>query len=228
MTLLQLAPEERVSAVLSFDGLKGAQYITMVTTNGLIKKVEIEQFEKVRRSGLIAIKLRPGDALEWVKPSSGKDQIILITRAGQAIRFKEADVRAMGRAAAGVRGIRLKNTDSVIGMAMTSSEKSNSDDQLFIATEHGFGKRSLAKYYKVQSRGGSGIKTAKITAKTGKIVAAFLVHKETISDIIIISAKGQVIRLPLKSVPLLGRQTQGVRLMRFKETSDHAANVAFV
>ncbi|MEK7158251.1 MAG: DNA gyrase subunit A [Patescibacteria group bacterium] len=228
VNFLQLAPEERVSAVLSFDALKGAQYLTMVTTHGLIKKVEIEQFEKVRRSGLIAIKLRPGDALEWVKPSSGKDQIILITRAGQAIRFKEADVRAMGRAAAGVRGIRLKNTDSVIGMAMTSSEKSNSDDQLFIATEHGFGKRSLAKYYKVQSRGGSGIKTAKITAKTGKIVAAFLVHKETISDIIIISAKGQVIRLPLKSVPLLGRQTQGVRLMRFKETSDHAANVAFV
>jgi DNA gyrase subunit A len=228
VNFLQLAPEEKASAVLSFDDLKGVKFLTMVTTNGLIKKVEIEQFEKVRRSGLIAIKLRGGDALEWVKPTSGKDQVILVTRAGQAIRFHETDVRSMGRVATGVRGIRLKNADAVVGMDILPSSKQDSGDQLLVATEHGFGKRSLAKYFKVQSRGGSGVKAAKITAKTGKVIAAFLVRKDTTSDLIIISAKGQVIRLPLKSVPLLGRQTQGVRLMRFKETSDHAANVAFV
>ena len=233
VNFLQLAPNEKISAVLSVDALteaKEVKFMVMVTKKGMIKKVNIEEFANVRRSGLIAIRLKNDDQLEWVRATSGKDELALVTSAGQAIRFKERQIRAMGRAAAGVRGIRLKKEDHVVGMGILRENVPRGNLQLFVITENGFGKRTSMGQYRQQGRGGTGIKTAKITAKTGNIVAARMVNTKKIEDedAIIISAKGQVIRLPFSSVNVLGRATQGVRLMRFKEGDDKVASVAFV
>ncbi|MFA6475399.1 MAG: DNA gyrase subunit A [Patescibacteria group bacterium] len=228
VNFLQLGPEEKVTSALSCDDLKasGTKFLVMVTTAGTMKKTKLDAFDNVRRSGLIAITLKGKDALEWVKPSTGNDQIILVTNNGQSIRFKESDVREMGRTAAGVRGMKLKSNDAVVGMdIVTQSALKNAE--LCVVMRHGYGKRTDLKSYKVQNRGGSGIKTAKITDKTGKIVLGFVVTEaQATSDLLIISQQGQVIRLPLKSVPIISRDTQGVRLMRFKVQNDQVASVA--
>ncbi len=230
VNFLQLAPEERLSVVISTEDLSPFKYLVMVTRNGLIKKVEIAKFQNVRRSGLIAIKLKGDDKLKWVKPSTGKDNIILVSSEGQAIRFKEEGVRAMGRGAAGVRGIKFKKgADEVVGMDILDQGKAGPEEQLLVVMSNGFGKRTNLKEYKVQGRGGTGVKTATVTAKTGKIESAFIVSaKRANEDLVIISEKGQVIRLPIKSVNVIGRATQGVRLMRFKEAGDKVASVTFV
>ncbi len=232
VNFLQLGPDEKVSAALSLADLIASpdtKYVAMVTAKGVMKKVELEQFTDVRRSGLIAIKLKPGDKLEWVRATSGKDDFLLTTMNGQSIRFKEKGIRPMGRTASGVRAIRLKGTDAIAGMDIIYQGKIESLDQLLVVTANGYGKRTPIKEYRIQGRGGSGIKAAKITDKIGKIVTGFIVNaKREQEDIVIISDKGQVIRLPLKSVSVLGRATQGVRLMRFKAPHDRVANVTFV
>lgn len=229
VNFLQLGPQEKISAVLSLKDLGDYKFLTMVTRHGLIKKTDIEDFEVVRRSGLIAIKLKSGDNLEWVKPSTGSDDIILVTAKGQAIRFKEKDARPMGRAAAGVKGIRIKNGDCLVGMDVIDPDLVKKNMlELFVIMTHGFGKRTNLKSYKIQHRSGSGIKTAKVTAKTGEIVSAYIANTKDERDLIIISNKGQVIRLPFGTVSVLGRATQGVRLMRFKEENDEVASVTFV
>lgn len=229
VNFLQLPGEEKVNVVLSTTDLKPYQYLVMVTKNGVIKKVDIESFKSVRRSGLIAIKLRPADQLRWVKPSTGKDDIMLVTANGQSIRFRETTVREMGRNAAGVRGIKVKSGDEVSGMDLVHEGKAETGEQLLVVMGNGFGKRTPLKQYKVQGRGGTGIRTAKTTDKTGKAVTAFIVNtKLEQNDIIVISQKGQVIRLPMKSVSVLGRDTQGVRVMRFSEKNDRVASVTFV
>jgi DNA gyrase subunit A len=228
VNFLQLAGEEKLSAVLSMSGLTGYKYLVMVTKKGTIKKTELADFGNVRRSGLIALKIRPGDDLMWVQPSTGNDQVILASDNGQAIRFSEKNVRSMGRTAAGVRGMHLKGTGGITGMSLVK-DGGKSSEQLLVITENGFGKRTAIKEYKVQNRGGSGVKTAKVTAKTGPVISACVVTAaEEEKDIVIISTYGQVIRLPLKSVSVLGRATQGVRVMRFKETSDTVASVTLV
>jgi DNA gyrase subunit A len=169
--------------------------------------------------------------LIWAKPTSGKDEIQLITANGQAIRFKETDVRPMGRNASGVMGIRLKKGDTVVGMGVIGTDKEHLKKyQVISVMAHGYGKRTPLSLYKVQARGGSGIKTAKITSKTGTLTNAYVLNSEQMAehDILIISSKGQVIRLPFKSVNELGRDTQGVRLMRFKEENDEVACVSWV
>jgi len=229
VNFLQLGQNEKVSSVMSLEELGDFKYIVMVTKNGIIKKVDIKDFGSVRRSGLIAVKLRPDDVLEWVKLSAGKDDIIIVTENGQAIRFREKQVRPMGRNAAGVRAIKLKKDDKIAGMDMINAGRAEQHEQLLVVMEKGYGKRTALRNYRVQGRGGSGIKTAKITPKTGKAVAAFIVNaKLEKEDLIIVSDKGQVIRLPLKSVSVLGRATQGVRLMRFSEKDDKVASVTFV
>lgn len=229
VNFLQLAPEELVTAILPLSDLGDFKFLMMVTKNGLIKKVGLELFENIRRSGIIAIRLKNDDILRWIKPTTGKDDVILISIFGQAIRTREKNIRAMGRAAAGVRGIRLKKGDGVVGMDIINDGKATASEQLLVVMENGFGKRTSLGYYKVQGRGGSGIKTAKVSNKTGKIVSAFVVNKNLENeDLIIISEKGQVIRLPLRSVNVLGRATQGVRLMRFKEANDKVASVTFI
>ncbi len=224
VNFLQLGPEETLSATLSLDDLSKYKYLVMVTKNGVIKKTDIQDFVKVRRSGLIALKIKDGDNLMWVKPSSGTDHVVLVTSNGQGIRFSEKDVRPMGRTAAGVRGIRIKSSGEVAGMALISTEQKGA--QLAVIMSNGYGKRTALSQYKVQRRGGSGVKTAKITKKTGQIVFAFAVRgEEDTHDVVIISEHGQVIRMPIQSMNVLGRATQGVRLMRFKESGDTVASV---
>lgn len=229
VNFLQLTQNERVTSVLPVSELGDAKYLVMVTNGGTGKKVELKAFENVRRSGIIAIKLKGNEVLYWVKPSSGADDILLVTAKGQSIRFAEKQLRPMGRSAAGVRAMRLKSGDVVAGMDVIGGGATKTNEQLLVVTAKGFGKRTPIKFYRKQGRGGSGIKTARTTPKTGDVVAGFIVNaKLEQEDLICISDKGQVIRLPLKTVSVLGRDTQGVRIMRFKEEGDELSSVTFV
>ncbi len=228
VNFLQLGPEEKVSSILQGTDMGLYKYLVMVTEQGLIKRVGVDKFTNVRRSGLIALRLNDGDRLQWVKLSSGKDDIMLVSAHGQAIRFKEKDVREMGRNAAGVRGMRLKGKDSIVGMDLLPEGLIQAGEQLLVVMSKGYGKRTSVKEYKVQGRGGSGIKTANITDKTGEIRAVRIVSSKQEGDAIIISKMAQVIRMPIKSVSVLGRATQGVRLMRFKEGNDELASMVLL
>ncbi|MCC6639211.1 DNA gyrase subunit A [Candidatus Falkowbacteria bacterium] len=228
VNFLNLAPHEKVSSIISLDDMKKFKFLMMVTREGTIKKTTIEDFTNVRKSGLIALKLHSGDVLEWVKPTTGADEISLVTMHGNSIRFKEGDIRPMGRAAAGVRGIRLKDKDSVVGMDILPKGQKDADYDLLVIMENGYGKRTILDEYKVQKRGGSGIKTANITSKTGNIVCAYVVNNKEPGDGIIISQKGQVIRLSLKEVNQLGRATQGVRVMKFRIEDDKVSSLALM
>lgn len=230
VNFLQLTGEEKVTSVLPLEKLGEAKFLFFVTEQGVVKKVPLEEFGNVRRSGLIAIKIKEDDKLIWCKPTSGKDEIVLVTANGQSIKFHEDDVRDMGRNASGVTGMRLKKGDAVVGMGVVNPELSKGKCQILSIMSQGFGKRTPIKEYKTQNRGGSGIKTAKVTSKTGKLSNAFVVDADYMAekDLVIISEKGQVIRLPFKDVNQLGRDTQGVRLMRFKEAGDQIASIAWV
>ncbi len=229
VNFLNLAPHENVTSILDLADLGEYKYLVLVTKNGLIKKVDIKEITKVRKSGLIAIKLKQGDILLWAKPSTGNDEIVLVTKNGMSVRFKEKNIRAMGRAAAGVRGIRLKKDDEVVRMDINEKSVNDKNLDLLVVTENGYGKRTSITEYRIQGRGGTGIKTANITSKTGKIVGSRLINNKDLDhDMIIISDKGQVIRLPLKSVSHLGRSTQGVRLMKFKDVKDKVASITLI
>lgn len=212
MNFLQIGSQERVTSIISLGKENGEnKFLAMATKYGIIKKTNIAEFTNVRRVGLAAIKLQKNDSLRWVNITQGNDEIILVTNKGQAIRFFEKDVRSMGRGASGVRGIRLKKDDYVVGMNIIKKDR---PVDLLVVTENGFGKKTPVKYYKKQRRGGSGIKTAKITSKNGGIIAATTLAVGEESDIVTISLRGQVIRTPLSSISVLGRSTQGVRIMR--------------
>lgn len=209
---LEIPMEETVNAIIAHPtGSKG--YLVMLTKNGIIKKTPLDAFENVRRTGIIALNLKKGDSLNWVKLSGGKDQIIITTTQGQSIRFKESNVRPMGRTAAGVRGIRLKKNDQVSSMnILPEDEKSKIKNQkLLVVMANGYGKQTPLTQYRIQRRGGSGIKTAKITSKTGLIVSAHVIDEE--QELLAISAKGQIIRTQISSVRIASRATQGVRIM---------------
>ncbi|OIO06957.1 DNA gyrase subunit A [Candidatus Falkowbacteria bacterium CG23_combo_of_CG06-09_8_20_14_all_41_10] len=230
VNFLQLLSGEKVTSTLPLDKLVSSKYLFFVTEKGLVKKVELSAFANVRRSGLIAMKVKDDDKLIWAKPTSGSDDLVLITTSGQAIRFKEKDVRDMGRGASGVKGMRLKGKDIIVGMGVIKTDKEKKRNyQIMTIMANGFGKRTLLNLYKVQDRGGSGIRTAKVTDKTGDITNAFVVNYDNmeVKDLIVISEKGQVIRLPFKSISELGRDTQGVRIMRFKEDKDRVAGVTW-
>ncbi len=228
VNFLQLAPNEKVTAFLAMSDLEKIKYLVMVTTKGTIKKTPLSDFSNVRKSGLIALKIKPEDNLEWVKPSTGKDEIMIATKEGQSIRFEESDVRSMGRTASGVKGVRLHSGDEVVGMDIINPE--NKDLKFLTVGENGLGKLTPLDEYKVQGRAGSGIKTAKVTEKTGHIIHASVINPKLSEnqDIILMSAKGQVIRMPFKTIPTTGRATQGVRLMRFKEEGDKVVSVTMV
>ncbi|MBD3311385.1 MAG: DNA gyrase subunit A [Candidatus Magasanikbacteria bacterium] len=229
VNFLQLAPNERVSYIRSVDDMSKYKYLVMVTKKGTIKRTKVEDFQNVRRSGLIAIKLKTDDMLEWVRPSTGKDDVIIVTSLGQAIRFKEKGVRAMGRTAGGVRGIRIKSNDEVVGMDVIPPKLvAKKVLELLVVSENGLGKRTKINEYKVQGRGGSGIKTMNITDKTGPIISAKVINKTEDQDVLLISKKGQVVRTPVKNISTLGRATQGVRIMRFKAGGDKVAGTALL
>lgn len=215
VNFLNLGPDEKVSAILPLrkvDKINKA-YFVMVTKNGIIKKTELDVFKNIRRSGLVAIKLKKNDSLSWVKIAQDDDEVLLVTKFGQSIRFKSSDIRPMGRAASGVLAMRLKKEDEIVGMDIVS--KKDAKKEILIITYNGFGKKTKLTNYRLQKRGGSGIKTAKISSKNGYIVSVKILHDE--QDLIIISKKGQVIRISLKDIPIQGRATQGVRIMRLEK-----------
>jgi len=229
VNFLQLAPGEKVTAILPVSDMPDAKYLIMVTREGVIKKTEIAEFAAVRRSGLIAIKLREQDSLLYVKPSAGKDEVAIVTAKGMSVRFEEKDVRPMGRTASGVRGINLRRGDAVVGMDVVSPEEVKKGIlELMVVMANGFGKRTNLNEYRLQGRGGTGIKTAEVTAKTGEVVTGFVVSAKDERDIVAISGKGQAIRLSLKEIRVIGRATQGVRIMRFKEEKDTLSSVTIV
>jgi len=227
VNFLQLAPGESVTATMTPSDLEDAKFIIMVTSKGTIKKTDLKDFDNVRRSGLIAIKLKNGDALEWVRISSGKDDVVLATANGMAIRFSEKDVRSMGRVASGVRGLKLKGDDRVVGMG-TLEQGNEKEMKLIVIMENGYGKQTALREYKQQGRGGMGIRTAKITSKTGKLVSARVVRKKDDRDLLAISEGGQVIRMSVNSISSLSRATQGVRVMRFKKDGDRVSSVTLI
>lgn len=225
---LALASDERVSSILPLPKAAKARAglaLLMITKNGVGKKVAAESFHEVRRSGLIAIGLKPGDELVSAVLVEKGDECIVVSEQGQSIRFREADIRAMGRGAAGVRAMNMKKNDRVVGVAVVRKEDQH--PALFVLSEHGYGKATPVKEYKTQKRGGSGIKCAKATAKTGKIIAARALAAGEGEEVIAISKKSQVIRIAASEIPRLGRATQGVRIMRLRE-GDALASVAVV
>lgn len=228
MNFLQLDQDELVTSILPMtkDLKDGTDLsLVMVTRDGTIKKTAAEQFYEVRRSGLIAIKLHNKDRLISADVLGKGDDIVLVTKKGQAIRFKESDVREMGRTAAGVRGIKLGKDDIVIGAGVV--EKDSKDKALFVLSSTGYGKKTQMREYKVQKRAGSGIKTAQITEKTKEIIGAEIIEKEG-GELVAISKKGQVIRTSFDEIKLQGRQTQGVRIMKLRAGDSIASMVALL
>lgn len=221
VNLLQLQPEEIVSSVINISKQGAEGHLLMCTKNGIVKKTPFEQYKNVRTSGLIAIKLDEGDELKWIRMTTGEDEVIISTSQGQAIRFHEKDARPMGRASRGVRGIRLRANDTVIGMDVVQG-----DSYVFVISEYGYGKRTKVSQFTAHKRGGVGIRSAVVNKKTGQLMGVkTLVGDE--QEVIIISTAGQTIRLGLNNIPELGRATQGVRIMRLND-GDSVASLALV
>ncbi len=223
MNVLPLSPEERVTSIVAVPKASETSSFMLVTEKGTAKKVKADQFEDVRRNGIIAMNLQAGDSLIAALPVMKGDSVILVSAQGQSIRFKESDIRDMGRTAGGVRGMKLSGKDKIIGADVVKNEK---ESYILVVADLGYGKRTDAKEYKIQNRGGSGIKTGKVTPKTGSIIAARVVTPE-MGEIIVASQKGQVIRTELAQVPKLSRATQGVRIMKLREGDKIAAFTAF-
>lgn len=225
MNFIQLEGDEKVTSVLAMPKeIKKADKLSlmMITKQGTGKKVAAASFHDVRRSGLIAIKLADGDDLvtaHFVEPG---DEVMVASRDGQSIRFTESDIREMGRAAAGVIAMRLDGKDEIIAAGVV--RKGQKDATLLVVSEHGYGKKTDIAEYKVQKRGGSGIKTAQITGKTGKLIAAHVIMDGD-TELVAISKKSQVIRVDSKEISNLGRQTQGVRIMKLREGDSLASAV---
>ncbi len=222
VNIINLGPEERVTSMLSLQKDEKTQFLFMTTKNGVIKKTKIEDFANIRQSGIICIKLDKGDQLNWVKKTTDGDDVIISTAKAQAIRFKEADARPMGRATRGVRGIRLRPGDSVVGMDVLGK----SEGLLLVVMENGYGKITKSQQFSSHNRGGVGIKAGVATAKTGQAIDVRIVP-ELDDDVLLISKQGQVIRLKLTAIPIIGRATQGVRIMRLNG-EDQIASVALM
>ena len=227
MNFLSLEADENITSVLPMPKaskeLKNVS-VMMVTKEGVGKKVSAESFHDVRRSGIIAIKLNGDDQLMSADFVEGGDSVSVVTNKGQSIRFKDSDIREMGRGAAGVRVIKLGKDDHVVAGLRVRAEEENNN--ILVFTEKGYGKQSSLEEYKIQKRGGSGIKTAKVTTKNGPIVKAIIVKEDT-DEIVAMSKKGQVIRVDVDEIPILGRQTQGVRVMKLRAGDEIATVVAF-
>ena len=220
VNVIPLGPKEKITSIITLkDGQTG--YLFMATKKGIVKKTSLSLYQKIRKSGLITIRLDTGDELNWVRLTSGSDEIILVTQNGLAIRFLEKYVRPLSRASRGVIGMRLKGDDEVVGMDIVKK-----DYDLLTVSENGLGKRTPLRLYKTQKRGGQGIITQRVNDKTKKVVGAHITGPKT-KDVILVSKFGQIIRIPYKKISLLGRATQGVRLMRLK-SKDSVASITYV
>lgn len=221
VNLLQLQPEESVSSVINVSQNTAGINLIMCTVRGVVKKTPFEQYQNVRNSGLIAINLDKGDELKWIRQTSGDNEIVISTSQGQAIRFHEKDARPMGRVSRGVRGIRLRPNDHVIGMDIVEE-----GSDIFVISKYGYGKRTKISQFTPHARGGVGIRSAIVNSKTGELIGVKTL-RDSEQEVIIISQQGQTIRLGLHDIPALGRATQGVRIMRMNE-GDQVVSLALV
>jgi DNA gyrase subunit A len=221
VNLLQLQPEETVNSVINVSKTHNAANLIMCTCRGVIKKTPFEQYQNVRSSGLIAINLDDGDELKWIRMTSGDNEVVISTAQGQAIRFHERDARPMGRVSRGVRGIRLRPNDKVIGMDIVEE-----GSDIFVISRHGYGKRTKVSQFTPHARGGVGIRSAVVNTKTGELIGVKTLVNDD-QEVIIISQQGQTIRLGLTDIPALGRATQGVRIMRLNG-KDEVVSLALV
>ncbi len=218
VNLLQLESDENITAVIQVKGFKPGAYLFMATKKGIVKKTSLEEFQNLRKGGLIAVNLDEDDELIGVKFTNGHHDVILGTKWGMAIVFNEDDVRSMGRPARGVKGIRLVEGDAVIGM-----DALNAAAEVLTVTAEGFGKRTQANEYRTQTRGGKGIINLKVTEKTGDVIGLRVVHES--QELMLISTEGIVIRMNIADISLISRNTQGVKLMRAAE-NDRVASMA--
>ena len=224
VNLLSLHPEEKITSVIKQGTEAGENgYLFMATTKGTIKKTSLKDYANIRTNGLITIKLDEGDELRWVRGTTGENEIIISTSAGQAVRFNENEVRPMGRAARGVRGVRLRPNDTVVGMDVVSDPE---NQKLIVISTKGYGKMTAAANFPPHKRGGVGVKVAAITSKTGPIAAVHTLDPEA-EEVIMMSTGGQAIRVAVKDIPTLGRATQGVRVMRLNE-GDAVASIGIL
>jgi len=194
----------------------------MCTVRGVVKKTPFAQYQNVRSNGLITINLDQGDELKWIRMTTGDNEVVISTSGGQAIRFHEKDVRPMGRVSRGVRGIRLRPSDRVIGMDVVQDGSS-----IFVISKHGYGKRTKVAQFTPHARGGVGIRSAVVNSKTGDLIGVKTLNGDESQEVIIVSSQGQTIRLGLKNIPELGRATQGVRIMRLND-GDQVVSLALV
>jgi DNA gyrase subunit A len=222
VNLLQLQPEETVSSVINISKTHSAANLIMCTVRGVVKKTPFEQYQNVRTSGLIAINLDEGDELKWIRMTSGDNEVVISTSNGQAIRFHEKDARPMGRVSRGVRGIRLRPGDRVIGMDIVEEGSS-----IFVISKYGYGKKTKVAQFTPHARGGVGIRSAVVNDKTGELIGVKTLGDTDDQEVIIISKNGQTIRLAISAIPALGRATQGVRIMRLNDT-DEVVSLALV
>lgn len=223
VNLLQLQPEEKITSIIKLEQNSSSDnYLFMATVKGTVKKTALSDFANIRTNGLNAINLDDGDELRWVQKTDGQSDIIISTSAGQAVRFNEKDVRGMGRAARGVRGVRLRPNDSVVGMDIATS----SSQRLLVVSANGYGKSTKVANFEVKKRGGIGVKAAVVTSKTGPIVSVQTLPEE-VTDALMISSNGQTIRISVKEIPTLGRTTQGVRIMKLTD-GDSVASVGLM
>lgn len=223
VNLLQLQPEEKITSIIKLEQNSSSDnYLFMATVKGTVKKTALSDFANIRTNGLNAINLDEGDELRWVQKTNGQSDIIISTSAGQAVRFNEKDVRGMGRAARGVRGVRLRPNDSVVGMDIATS----SSQRLLVVSANGYGKSTKVANFEVKKRGGIGVKAAVVTSKTGPIVSVQTLPEE-VTDALMISSNGQTIRISVKEIPTLGRTTQGVRIMKLID-GDSVASVGLM
>lgn len=226
VNLINIESSEKVTSLLTYSLKRneqkeqGVAYILMATKKGVVKKTKLSEYENIRRNGLVSIKLDSGDELAWAKLTSGTDDIILVTHEGKCIRFAESEVRPTGRDTMGVRGILLKPEDFVVSMEVINSETKKSD--FFTLMEKGIGKKTSVSGFPKQKRGGQGVKVAEVKDRTGKVVVSQLVPANS-EEVILTSVKGQVVKLPMKSIPELSRATSGVILMRFTDKHDTIA-----
>lgn len=221
VNLLQLQPEETITSVINVSKTHDAKNLIMCTTRGVVKKTPFEQYQNVRSSGLIAINLDAGDELKWIRMTTGENEVVISTSQGQAIRFHERDARPMGRVSRGVRGIRLRPGDHVIGMDIVEE-----GSDIFVISKYGYGKRTKVAQFTPHARGGVGIRSAVVNAKTGDLISVKTLVNDQ-QEVIIISKQGQTIRLGLDGIPALGRATQGVRIMRLND-GDEVVSLALV
>lgn len=227
VNVIDIDQDENIMSVLNLSD--DAKYILLGTKNGIVKKTKVKDFENMRSSGLIAVRLKKDDELVAADETAGDDHIMMVTREGKAIRFSEKDVRSMGRATSGMKGINLNKGDEVIAMEVFSEKQNKPKDKrrkffrdILTISEKGIGKRTKLRLFPKQKRAGKGVKAAQVNDKTGKLAAAVMVtHKS--EQIVITSTTGQVIKLPVKNIPQMGRATQGVILMRFSKKTGHAA-----